>query len=86
MGSLQKREELEFAITKHHKIDVPFTSTYGNVLVVDDVPKFNSIDEPFYSEMMSHTLYFAHSNPQRVLILGGIEGGVAREFLRHPEI
>lgn len=72
--------------TKYHKIDIPLCSTDGLVLVVDDVPKFSELDESFYSEMMAHTTFFAHTNAKKVLLLGGIEGGVAREMLRHPEV
>ena len=33
--------------------------------------------------MMSHVPLFLHPNPERVLIIGGGDGGVARECVRH---
>ena len=33
--------------------------------------------------MMSHIPLFLHPNPERVLIIGGGDGGVARECVRH---
>jgi len=40
-------------------------------------------DEFAYHEMLVHVPIFAHSNPKRVLIVGGGDGGVLRELCRH---
>jgi len=40
-------------------------------------------DEFVYHEMISHIALLTHPNPKRVLIIGGGDGGTAREVLRH---
>jgi spermidine synthase len=36
--------------------------------------------------MISHIPLFTHPKPEKVLIIGGGDGGTAREVLRHPEV
>src|SRR5690606_33067194 len=37
-------------------------------------------------EMMSHPALFTHSNPKRVVVIGGGDCGTLREVLRHKEV
>jgi spermidine synthase len=37
-----------------------------------------------YQEMITHLPLFAHPNPRKVLIIGGGDGGVLREVVKHP--
>ncbi|GMM29511.1 spermine synthase [Martiniozyma asiatica (nom. inval.)] len=61
-----------------------FKSTdFGNVLVLDGVIQVTERDEFAYQEMISHVPLFAHPNPKRVLIIGGGDGGVLREVVKH---
>jgi len=43
-------------------------------------------DEFVYHEMMAHPALMAQPEPKRVLIIGGGDGGVLREVLRHPSV
>lgn len=64
-----------------------FQSTnYGKVLVLDGVIQLSERDEFAYQEMIAHLPLFAHPNPKRVLIVGGGDGGVLREVVKHPGI
>jgi spermidine synthase len=36
--------------------------------------------------MMAHVPLFAHKQPERVLIIGGGDGGVVREVIRHGKV
>ena len=36
--------------------------------------------------MMAHVPIFSHENPENVLIIGGGDGGILREVLRHKRI
>lgn len=58
----------------------------GRVLVLDNIIQITTKDEFIYQEMMAHTPLFSHPNPQNVLIIGGGDGGILREVLRHPGI
>ncbi len=43
-------------------------------------------DEPIYHEMMAHAPLFVHPTARSVLIIGGGDGGTAREVLRHQNV
>ena len=58
--------------------------SFGHVLTLDGVVQVTTGDEFVYHEMMAHPALFAHGAARRVLVLGGGDGGVAREVLRHP--
>ncbi len=60
--------------------------TYGRVLTLDGVIQVTERDEAFYHEMMAHVPLLAHGAAARVLIIGGGDGGVLREVLRHPGV
>lgn len=51
---------------------------------VDDVPNVCERDEFVYHELMVHIPMMIHPKPTRVLIIGGGDGGSAREVLKHP--
>jgi spermidine synthase len=59
---------------------------YGRVLVLDGVVQTTETDEFVYHEMLTHVPLLAHENPQRVLIIGGGDGGILREVLRHTTV
>jgi spermidine synthase len=59
------------------------SATYGHVLVLDGVIQVTERDEFSYQEMITHLPMFAHAQPKRVLIVGGGDGGVLREVVKH---
>jgi len=59
------------------------TEEYGRMLVLDGAIQITERDEFCYSEMMAHVALCSHPSPKRVLIVGGGDGGVLREVLRH---
>ncbi|MEI7835142.1 MAG: polyamine aminopropyltransferase [Planctomycetota bacterium] len=62
------------------------TAHYGHMLVLDGMVQTTEKDEFIYHEMMAHVPLLTHPNPKRVLIIGGGDGGVLREVLRHPGV
>lgn len=58
--------------------------TFGRVLILDGAVQVTTADEFIYHEAMAHVPLFAHGGARRVLIIGGGDGGIAREALRHP--
>ncbi len=60
------------------------TPHFGRVLALDGVIQTTERDEFCYHEMIVHVAMFAHGSAKRVLIIGGGDGGVLREVLRHP--
>lgn len=59
---------------------------FGRMLVLDGVVQTTSLDGHIYNEMISHVPISVHPNPQRVLIIGGGDCGVAKEVCKYPEI
>lgn len=53
-------------------------------MVLDGVIQCTSRDEFSYQEMISFLPLCCHPNPEKVLIVGGGDGGVAREVVKHP--
>lgn len=58
------------------------SETFGRVLVLDGVIQFTEKDEFSYQEMICHLPISAHPNPERVLVIGGGDGGVIRLIFR----
>lgn len=78
-------EEILYTGKSHYQDILVFKSkTYGNVLVLDGVIQCTSKDECSYQEMITFLPLNSHPNPRRVLIIGGGDGGVAREVVKHP--
>ena len=59
---------------------------FGRVLTLDGVVQTTENDEFCYHEMIAHVPIIAHGAVQRVLIIGGGDGGVLREALKHPGV
>ena len=66
------------------KLEVYDTFPFGRMLVLDGIIQLSKCDEFIYHEMLTHPAMFYHPNPKKVLIIGGGDGGVLREVLRHP--
>lgn len=62
------------------------TEEYGNMLVLDGMVMTTERDEFVYHEMVAHPALFTHPNPAHVLIVGGGDGGVVREVMKHPKV
>ncbi len=61
-------------------------SVFGRMLTLDGILQTTQLDEPAYHEMLAHTPILAHGHVKSVLIVGGGDGGIAREVLKHPHI
>ncbi len=72
--------------TPYQRMEVYETLDFGRMLVLDDIVEATERDEFIYHEMMVHVPLYTHPHPQRVLIIGGGDGGALREVLRHPTV
>lgn len=84
--SLEVEEVLHKEKSKFQDILVFKSKTYGNVLVLDGVIQCTERDEFSYQEMGAHVPLVCHPRPKKVLIIGGGDGGMAREVLKHNEV
>ena len=68
------------------KIEILQTPGFGKVLIIDGCIMLTERDEFVYHEMIAHPPLFVHPHPEKILIIGGGDGGTARECLRHPSV
>ena len=72
--------------SEFQSVEVFESTHHGRVLLNDGCFMLCERDERIYHEMMAHVPLFVHPAPKRVLIIGGGDGGTAREVLRHPSV
>lgn len=80
------REALASLVTPFQRIEVYDSWTLGRILCLGGRIVLTSVDEAIYSEGLVHPALACHPAPRRVCILGGGDGGVAREVARHPGV
>ncbi|MBN1243284.1 MAG: polyamine aminopropyltransferase [Spirochaetales bacterium] len=64
-------------------LETPFL---GRVLSLDGMTQAADSGEFEYHEALAHPALLAHPDPRRVLVIGGGDGGILREVLRHPSV
>lgn len=62
------------------------TQSYGRVLILDGYVQVTEKDNYIYHEMLTHVPILSHGNCKEVLIIGGGDGGMAKEVLKYPNI
>lgn len=77
--------------TEHQHLIIFDNEDFGRVLMLDGVVQLSSRDEFIYHEMMAHMALFAlgegeDGEKRDILIIGGGDGGVLREVLRHEHV
>lgn len=82
--SLQIEEILYEGRTAFQDAVIFRNERFGRVLTLDGVVQTTEGDEFCYHEMIAHVPIVAHGAARRVLIIGGGDGGVLREVLKHP--
>lgn len=84
--SLRVDEMLYDSNTEHQRLKVFQNGQFGRILTLDDVVQTTEGDNFIYHEMLTHVPILAHGAAKRVLIIGGGDGGMAREALRHTSV
>lgn len=72
--------------TEFQELAMIDTVEFGRMLVLDGCVMTTIRDEYVYHEMIAHVALSAHPNPQRVLVVGGGDGGVIREIIKHSTV
>lgn len=84
--SYKTKETLHVEKTKYQHLAVVDTEFYGRMLVLDGIVQTTEKDEFVYHEMIAHPALSTHPNPERVLVVGGGDGGAIREIIKHPSV
>ncbi len=72
--------------TEHQHLVIFNNAQWGTVMMLDGVVQTTQKDEFIYHEMMTHVPMFSHTKAERVLIIGGGDGGILREVLKHNTV
>lgn len=72
--------------SKYQKVKVFESGRFGRMLALDGVVQCTEGDEFVYHEMLTHLPIMAHGNVQSVLIIGGGDGGILEEVLKHKGV
>jgi spermidine synthase len=70
----------------YQRIEVWETPQLGRLFTLDGRPMTSVGDEFIYHECMVHPAALTHPAPKAALVLGGGDGGAARQLLKHPGI
>lgn len=74
------------AETDHQHLIIFENARFGRVMALDGVIQTTESDEFVYHEMMVHVPMNTLAAPKRVLIIGGGDGGILREVLKHASV
>ena len=72
--------------TEHQHLIIFDNPEFGRVLALDGVVQTTERDEFIYHEMLAHTPIFAHGAARNILIIGGGDGGMLEEVLKHRSV
>ena len=79
-------EQLFSGQSEYQRIDVFKSYEFGKLVALDGEIVFSDTDEFIYDEMVTHVPMAVHPNVKKVLIIGGGDGGVAKELINYPSI
>ena len=72
--------------TEHQRVVIFENPVLGLVMTLDDIVQTTQGDEFIYHEMLAHVPILAHGAARKVLIVGGGDGGMLEEVLKHTLI
>ncbi|MDH3472849.1 MAG: polyamine aminopropyltransferase [Rhodospirillales bacterium] len=72
--------------TEHQRLVIFENATFGRVMALDGVMQTTEADEFIYHEMLAHLPITAHGRVRKVLIIGGGDGGMLEEVLKHRAV
>lgn len=84
--SVRVNKQLCSRQSEFQRIDMFETKEFGNMLTLDGYVMCTQIDEFIYHEMIVHTPMAVHPNVERVLVIGGGDGGALRELAKYDSI
>lgn len=84
--SIKVDRQLYTCQSDFQRIDVFESREFGRFLALDGYMMLTERDEFIYHEMMVHVPMAVHPNVQKVLVIGGGDGGAVRELTQYQDI
>ncbi len=84
--NFERGKTLFEAETGHQHLVIFDNPRFGRVMALDGVIQTTEVDEFVYHEMMVHVPMNTNLNPKHILIIGGGDGGILREVLKHQSV
>ena len=81
-----RRRAPVFTQSEFQQIEFHDTHALGRMVALDGAFMLSERDEFIYHECMVHVAALAHPEPKRALVMGGGDGCVARELLKHASV
>ncbi len=72
--------------SKYQQVDIIENPVYGRALFLDKLMMTTEKDEFIYHELLSHIPASMIKAPERALIIGGGDGGIARELCKYSSM
>ncbi|MBF0518505.1 MAG: polyamine aminopropyltransferase [Nitrospirae bacterium] len=72
--------------SKFQELTVIQNPFFGRMLLLDGIVQITDRDELFYHEILTQIVMHAHPEPKRVVVIGGGDGGVVKEVLKHKSV
>jgi spermidine synthase len=72
--------------TPFQTLEILHAPSFGNILRLDDAFQYSDRDECCYHEPLVHMAMAHHGEPCQILIIGGGDGGAARQALKWPQV
>ena len=79
-------KSLEKVKSEFQEIEVVESEPFGKILLIDGIIMLTDADEFCYHEMITHIPLCVHPKAQKVLVIGGGDGGTVREILKHDSV
>jgi spermidine synthase len=84
--TIRVKETLHKVTSAFQELTVIDTYDFGRIMLLDGLVMVSDKDEFVYHEMLVHPSLYTHPNPEKVLIIGGGDGGTLREVVKHPKV
>ena len=84
--SIRVEQQLFSAQSEFQRIDVLESKEFGKILVVDGDLMLTEKDEFIYHEMITHVPMAVHPHVEKVLVIGGGDGGIVRELVKYDTV
>jgi len=84
--SIKVKKHIHSEVTPFQTIDFFKSDTFGTFFTLDGLMMVNEKDEFVYHDMITHVSLAVNPDIKKVLIIGGGDGGTAREVSRYKHI